>query len=43
MMKEIVKIDSKQLFTSSNVVLIVHNNQTYTLRVTKENKLILTK
>lgn len=42
-MKDVAKIDSKELFVSAKVVQIVHNNQTYTLRVTRDNKLILTK
>lgn len=41
--EEVVKIESKELFLDKKVVLIVHNKQTYTLRVTRDNKLILTK
>lgn len=37
-------IDSRQLFPpGQNTVLIEHGGQRYTLRLTRENKLILTK
>ncbi len=36
-------IDSKKLFEAATVVHIVHNGAVYQLRITKENKLILTK
>jgi len=42
-MKDVQKIDSKKLFKSEKVVKIIHDNQVYTLRITRENKLILTK
>lgn len=42
-MKEIVIIDSQELFDEKKVVQIVHNEQTYILRITRDNKLILTK
>lgn len=42
-MKETIKIDSKKLFTATKVVQIVHDTQVYTLRITRDNKLILTK
>ncbi|MDD2567530.1 MAG: hemin uptake protein HemP [Thiovulaceae bacterium] len=42
-MKELVTIDSKKLFSATKVVQIVHNAQIYTLRITRDNKLILTK
>jgi hemin uptake protein HemP len=42
-MKELVQIDSKKLFAATKVVQIVHENQVYTLRITRDNKLILTK
>ena len=37
------KIDSRDLFSDSRVVTIVHGAQTYQLRLTSQNKLILTK
>jgi hemin uptake protein HemP len=37
------KIDSKEIFIQSNIITIVHDGQEYQLRVTKANKLILTK
>ncbi len=37
------KVDSKELFKEGNTVHIVHNGAVYTLRITKDNKLILTK
>ena len=42
-MKNVVQIDSKELFTTQNIIQIVHNAQVYTLRITRDNKLILTK
>ena len=36
-------IDSKVLFEEGKVVHIYHNGQVYILRITKEDKLILTK
>ncbi|MGE4418723.1 MAG: hemin uptake protein HemP [Sulfurimonas sp.] len=42
-MKDVQEIDSKKLFKSEKVVKIIHDNQVYTLRITRENKLILTK
>ena len=36
-------IESSELLRSSGQVLILHAGQTYSLRKTKENKLILTK
>jgi len=42
-MKDIVIIDSKELFTTTKIVQILHNEQTYILRITRDNKLILTK
>lgn len=38
-----VAIDSKTLFKSETSVAISHENDLYTLRITKNNKLILTK
>lgn len=37
------KIDSKEIFNSTNTITIVHEGQEYQLRITKANKLILTK
>lgn len=37
------KLSSEQLFGASNEVLIQHQDETYILRLTKQNKLILTK
>lgn len=42
-MKDVITIDSEKLFTATKVVQIIHNNQTYILRITRDNKLILTK
>lgn len=36
-------IESKTLFKNDTAIRIVHGNETYTLRITKGNKLILTK
>lgn len=36
-------VDSKCLFESSNEITIMHNQERYTLRLTKNGKLILTK
>lgn len=40
---EAIIIDSRVLFGASKLVYIEHAGQRYTLRVTRENKLILTK
>lgn len=37
------KLSSEKLFGASNEVLIQHQDETYILRLTKQNKLILTK
>lgn len=37
------KIDSKEIFDSTTTITIVHDGQEYQLRITKANKLILTK
>ncbi|WP_226896419.1 hemin uptake protein HemP [Poseidonibacter ostreae] len=37
------KIESKEIFDQSKIVTIIHDGQEYQLRVTKANKLILTK
>lgn len=42
-MKDKVTIDSKELFKSAKVVQIIHKDKVYTLRVTRDDKLILTK
>lgn len=41
-MKEKI-IDSKEIFEHTVTVTIIHDGQKYQLRVTKANKLILTK
>ncbi len=38
-----VSIDSKELFKKASSVRIVHGTEVYILRITKGNKLILTK
>ncbi|MBS4068713.1 MAG: hemin uptake protein HemP [Sulfurimonas sp.] len=42
-MKEPVLIDSAEIFADAKVIQIIHNAQVYILRITRENKLILTK
>ena len=37
------QLNTKQLFANVKEVMIEHLNETYILRVTKQNKLILTK
>lgn len=37
------KIDSHKIFNNNNMIVIIHNGQEYQLRITKANKLILTK
>jgi len=37
------KIDSAELFGSTRQLVILHGEDTYTLRITAQNKLILTK
>lgn len=37
------KIDSKDIFEHKTIITIVHDGQEYQLRITKANKLILTK
>lgn len=39
----IKKLNSEKLFGSGNEVMIQHQEETYVLRLTKQNKLILTK
>jgi len=39
----IKRLHSDRLFTNVKEVMIDHENETYILRVTKQNKLILTK
>ena len=39
----IAHLDTRQLFHRGNTVVITHGEQCYTLRLTRENKLILTK
>ena len=38
-----IVIESKMLFKNDAAIRIVHGNEIYTLRITKGNKLILTK
>jgi hemin uptake protein HemP len=38
-----IVIESKTLFKNDHAIRIVHGNEIYTLRITKGNKLILTK
>ena len=42
-MTRIKRLTSEQLFTNVKEVMIEHLNETYVLRITKQNKLILTK
>jgi hemin uptake protein HemP len=42
-MNEYVVLESKKLFGSDKIVKILHNGNIYVLRITKDNKLILTK
>jgi hemin uptake protein HemP len=42
-MNEYVVLDSKELFGSGKIIKILHNGNIYVLRITKDNKLILTK
>ena len=42
-MKEYVVLESKKLFGLDKIVKILHNGNIYVLRITKDNKLILTK
>ena len=37
------RLNTKQLFAHTKEVMIEHLNETYILRITKQNKLILTK
>jgi hemin uptake protein HemP len=44
MSKEIKHLDTKKLFTEElKAIKIIHNGAVYILRITKDNKLILTK
>ncbi|WP_020168318.1 MULTISPECIES: hemin uptake protein HemP [Methylotenera] len=42
-MSRIKRLNTEQLFTNVKEVMIEHLNETYILRITKQNKLILTK
>lgn len=42
-LSRIKRLNTKQLFTEVKEVMIEHLNETYVLRITKQNKLILTK
>ncbi len=37
------KLSSKKLFENNNELIIEHQNEIYYLRLTKQNKLVLTK
>ena len=37
------KINSEEIFENATTITIVHDGQAYQLRITKSNKLILTK
>jgi hemin uptake protein HemP len=37
------RLDSRQLFVSDREIIIAHGEDTYRLRLTSQNKLILTK
>jgi hemin uptake protein HemP len=37
------RIDSRALFTNTREIVIAHGDETYRLRLTAQNKLILTK
>ncbi|WP_419768052.1 hemin uptake protein HemP [Arcobacter sp.] len=37
------KIESKEIFQKENSIQIIHDGQAYYLKITKSNKLILTK
>ena len=37
------RIDSRDLFSTEREIMIVHGEETYRLRLTSQNKLILTK
>lgn len=43
MEKKEKKITSEEIFENSTVITIIHDGQEYQLRITKANKLILTK
>ncbi len=43
MEKKDKKITSEEIFENSTVITIIHDGQEYQLRITKANKLILTK
>lgn len=38
-----IKIDTKDIFDNTTIITIIHAGQEYQLRITKSNKLILTK
>jgi hemin uptake protein HemP len=40
---QIKRLTTEQLFSNVKEVMIEHRNETYILRITKQNKLILTK
>ena len=42
-LSRVKRLNTKQLFTNVKEVMIEHLDETYVLRITKQNKLILTK
>ena len=42
-LSRVKRLTTHQLFTDAKEVMIEHLNETYVLRITKQNKLILTK
>lgn len=42
-MNDAKTVDSKEIFGEEKTIQIVHEGKAYTLRITKDNKLILTK
>ena len=42
-LSRVKRLTTRQLFTDAKEVMIEHLNETYVLRITKQNKLILTK
>lgn len=42
-MNNLKKLDSKVIFGEDKIIQIIHDGKVYILRITKDNKLILTK
>ena len=42
-MNDTKTLDSQEIFEGEKIVQIIHDGKIYTLRITKDNKLILTK